>query len=119
MTQVRIKIGPRHRQHVLGGIDTGRAVIERCKKFQHAAGAGAEIEQTLERPRPQCFEHGAFDRILGHMQPADGVPRFREDSGGGWVTADYMMMPGSASLSGFFVGLLAADGRGSFSTVPT
>ena len=45
-----------------------------AEQFEDAPGAGAEIDQKIERPLAQRLVHGRFDVALGDMQRADLVP---------------------------------------------
>ena len=45
-----------------------------AEQFQHAAGAGAEIEQRAERPVGERLADRALDRLVGDVQLADAVP---------------------------------------------
>ena len=44
------------------------------EQLEHAAGAGAEVDEQLERSRAQRLGHGRLDLGLGDMQGADAVP---------------------------------------------
>ena len=46
----------------------------RAEQFEHAARAGAEIEQRADRPVGERGLDRALDRGIGHMQAADAVP---------------------------------------------
>ncbi len=48
--------------------------MSRRKQFEHAAGAGAEIEQRADRPVGERGADGVFDRGVGDMELADAVP---------------------------------------------
>ncbi len=69
-----VKPRARQRQHVEREIKSEPARDVGAEQFQHAAGAGAEIEQRFDRP---VGDRG-LDRFLhggvGHMQLADAVP---------------------------------------------
>ncbi len=49
-------------------------VGERRQNFEHAAGAGAEIEHGVERGGPDRLEDRRLDALLGEMQGAHFVP---------------------------------------------
>jgi hypothetical protein len=61
-------------QHVVIEIEAERAFRAGSKQFENAAGAGAEIDEQRERPRPKRLAHGGFDLILRHMKRADRIP---------------------------------------------
>ena len=44
------------------------------EQFEHAAGAGAEIEQRTERPVGERRDDRLLDRLVGDVQLADAVP---------------------------------------------
>ena len=48
--------------------------MSRAEQFEHAAGAGAEIEQRAERLVGERRADRCFDRGVGDMQLADAVP---------------------------------------------
>ena len=48
--------------------------MSRAEQFEHAAGAGAEIEQRAERPVGERVADRGLDRRVGDMQLADAVP---------------------------------------------
>ena len=51
------QVGARQREHVAVGVDADGAPDMRAEEFQHAAGAGAEIEQRL-RSEPRRRRRG-------------------------------------------------------------
>ena len=55
-------------------IEAERARGAGAEQFEDAAGAGAEIDEKIERPLAQRRVHGRFDVALGDMQRADLVP---------------------------------------------
>ena len=69
-----LEAGAGEQQHVERQIDAEAALEIGAEHFQHAAGAGAEIEQRAERPLRQRLADRAFDRLVGDMQLADAVP---------------------------------------------
>jgi len=80
---------PRQRQHVERQIESEAALDIGGEQFQHAAGAGAEIEQRTDR---RVAERGAdrlFDRGVGDVQPADAIPF-------GGVAAEIVLRGGGA-----------------------
>ena len=68
------EIGTCHREHGMAGIESHCATGTRCQQLQHAAGAGAEIDEIADPRRSQGIEHGSLDHRLGRMQGADAVP---------------------------------------------
>ncbi len=71
----------RQRQHVERQIEAEAALDVGGEEFEHAPGAGAEIEQ---RPDRLVGERGAdrlFDRGVGDVQLADAVPLARRGAG--------------------------------------
>ena len=69
-----LEAGARQQQHVERQIDAEPALDDRAEQFQHAAGAGAEIEQRAERPVGERVADRVLDRLVGDMQLADAVP---------------------------------------------
>ena len=69
-----IKPRARQRQHVERKIKTEAALYARTKHFQHAAGAGAEIEQRFHWPVGDRGLDRFLNRGVGDMQFADAVP---------------------------------------------
>ena len=55
-------------------VDPDRARGARGEKLEHAAGAGAEIEQIAERLHADHGDQRRFDPLLRRMQRADLVP---------------------------------------------
>ena len=49
----------------------------------------------IENPAGSVLVSCGRTRVLCCASIEDGVPRFRRDSGGGWVTAEYAMLPAS------------------------
>ncbi len=64
----------RQRQHVERQIEAEPALDLRPEQLEHAAGAGAEIEQRAHRRRRQRRGDRLLDRRVGDMQLADAVP---------------------------------------------
>ena len=65
---------PRDEQHVERQIDPEPALDLRPEQFEHAAGAGAEIEQRTERPLGQRRADRVLDRRIGDVQAPDAIP---------------------------------------------
>ena len=80
--------------------------ISRAEQFEHAAGAGAEIEQRAERLVGERGADGAFDRRVGDVQLADAVPfggvgaEIGLRGGGARLPAPRRAAPGRARWSG-------------------
>jgi ribonuclease PH len=49
----------------------------------------------LENAEGSCLVHFGRTRVLCVATFSEGVPRFKKDSGEGWVTAEYAMLPRS------------------------
>ena len=62
-----------------------------AEQFEHAAGAGAEIEQRAERPVGERGADRGLDRVVGDVQLADAVPL-------GGVLAEIGLRGGGARL---------------------
>ena len=75
MAQPRpIEPRPRQRQHVERQIEAEAALEIGAEQFEHAAGAGAEIEQRAERPVGERRADRLLDRLVGDVKLADAVP---------------------------------------------
>ena len=61
-------------EHRRALVDADRALGERGEQFEHAAGAGAEVEQRVKRRVADEREDRRLDALLGRMQGADAVP---------------------------------------------
>ena len=70
----RGRAGARKRQHVGRQVDAEAALDLRPEQFEHAPGAGAEIEQRAERPVGSAARIAASTGVVGDMQLADAVP---------------------------------------------
>ena len=64
----------RQQQHVERQIEAEPALDLRAEQFEHAPGAGAEVEQRAERLAGERRADRLFDRCVGHVQLADAVP---------------------------------------------
>jgi hypothetical protein len=71
---VLVEIGARHAQHVAAGIDADGATIEPGEQFEDTAGAGAKIEQRIDRLAAEQPDDGRVDLFVGGMQAAKLVP---------------------------------------------
>ena len=49
----------------------------------------------LENAEGSCLAHFGRTRVLCVASVSEGVPKFKKDSGEGWVTAEYAMLPRS------------------------
>ena len=76
-----------------------------AEQFEDAPGAGAEIDQKVERPLAQRLVHGGLDLAFGHMERANPVPlgRVRLEVGLGRL--------GARLLHGFRAGAVAVNGQ--------
>ena len=61
-------------QHGRAQVDAETPPIALAEQLEHAARAGAEIDEKLERSGSQRVRHGRLDVRLGHVQGADAVP---------------------------------------------
>lgn len=64
----------RQEQHVERQIEAEAAFDFRAEQFEHAAGAGAEVEQRAERLVAERLADRRFDGLVGNVQFADAVP---------------------------------------------
>ncbi len=64
----------RQQQHVERQVDAEPALDRGAEQFQHPPGAGAEIEQRLERLAGKRCDDRLFHRLVGGMQLAEAVP---------------------------------------------
>ena len=64
----------RQRQHVERQIEAEPALDIAGEQFEHAPGAGAEIEQRADRLVAERGADRVFDRGVGDMELADAVP---------------------------------------------
>ena len=64
----------RQEQHVEREVETEPALDLRTVQFEHAPGAGAEVEQRAERFAGKRGADRGFDRVVGDVQLADAVP---------------------------------------------
>ena len=69
-----IQSRPGERQHVERQIKPEPALNVAGEKFEHAAGAGAKIEQRADRLFGECLADRAFHGGVGGMELADPVP---------------------------------------------
>ena len=82
----------RQRQHVERQIDAEAALDVGAEQFEHAPGAGAEIEQRAERLVGERIGDRAFDCGVGDVQLADAIPF-------GGVGAEIFLRGGCARLA--------------------
>ncbi len=68
------EIGARDRQHRVARVQSDGARCARSQQLEHAAGAGAEIEQIDDRLVAKRFENRVLDHVLGRMKGAQAVP---------------------------------------------
>jgi hypothetical protein len=64
----------RERQHVEREIEAEAALDLRPEQFEHAPGAGAEIEQRAYRGLRQGADDCLLDRLVGDVELANAVP---------------------------------------------
>jgi hypothetical protein len=58
----------------MGKVKPEPALDLRTEHFQHAAGAGAEIEERTKRPIAERRADGGFDLFIGNVKLADTIP---------------------------------------------
>jgi hypothetical protein len=68
------EVGAGDRQHGVARIDADGAQRARADELQHAAGAGAKVEEGADRAVADCIPDGSLHRLLRRMQRADAVP---------------------------------------------
>ena len=69
-----VKPGARERKHVERHVEAEPAFDRRSEQFQHAPGAGAEIEQRAQLSARERAGDGCFDGLVGNMQLANAIP---------------------------------------------
>src|SRR5262249_1118948 len=65
----------RKQQHVERKIESEAALDFRAEQFEHASRSGPQVKQGAERPVGECGADGFLDRMVGHVQFSDTVPR--------------------------------------------
>jgi len=53
------------------------------------------VPDFIENPAGSVLVSCGRTRVLCNASVEDGVPKFRRDTGGGWLTAEYSMLPAS------------------------
>ena len=61
-------------KHRVAEVEADAALVAVGEQLEDAPGAGAEIDQQLERTVPQRLDDGLLDVVLGDMQGANAVP---------------------------------------------
>ncbi len=69
-----LELGPGIGEHGRAAVEAEAAPKAAGEQLQHAARAGAEVDQQVEGPAAQHPRDGGFDLALGQMQRADAVP---------------------------------------------
>ncbi len=72
-----LEIDARHGEHLARQIDAERALDARRHHFEHAPGAGADVEQVVDRLVGQELDQRRLDLALADMERADAVPVLR------------------------------------------
>ena len=68
--QLHARVG----QHVMAEIKAEGAIGAGREQFEHAPGAGAEVDEERERPLAEGFVDSGLDLLLGDVERADSVP---------------------------------------------
>ena len=87
-----VEPGAGERQHVERQIEAEAALDVGCEQFEHAAGAGAEIEQRADRLVGKRRADRFLDGGVGDVQLADAVPF-------GGVAAEIILRGGGAGAA--------------------
>ena len=75
MRQARpLQLGARVGQHRGTEVQADAAAEARREQLQHPAGAGADVDQQIERARAQRRRHGRLHVCFRHVQRANLVP---------------------------------------------
>ncbi len=69
------------------------------------------IREYLIHPAGSCLASFGDTKVICTATIEEGVPRFLEESGSGWITAEYAMLPGSTGGGRKRRELLKRDGR--------
>ena len=69
------------------------------------------IRNYLMHPAGSCLASFGDTKVICTASIESGVPRFLEESGSGWITAEYAMLPGSTGGGRKRRELLKRDGR--------
>ena len=69
-----VQVGTGHRQHFAREIDAHRAPDARTEQLEHAAGAGADIEQIPDAVVRKEIDQRPLDLFLVHIERADVIP---------------------------------------------
>lgn len=69
------------------------------------------IRNYLMHPAGSCLASFGDTKVICTASVESGVPRFLEESGSGWLTAEYAMLPGSTGGGRKRRELLKRDGR--------
>jgi hypothetical protein len=69
-----LEVGARDGEHLVGQVDALDAPCTGSKKREHPAGAGAEVDDEVERAAACGGEHGFLDVGVGIVQRAQPVP---------------------------------------------
>ncbi len=65
---------PRHGEHFAARIDADAALVAVGQHFQHAPGAGAQVDQRINAPFAHCLDDSGFHCLFRHMQRLEQVP---------------------------------------------
>ena len=70
-----VEIGPRDRQHVMRQVQAFRVLCMRSEKGQHAASAGAQVDQTFKSAIADLMQDRGIDIGFRIMERAQPIPR--------------------------------------------
>jgi hypothetical protein len=73
-----LEVGAGDGQHGMARIEADGAARPRPEELQHAAGAGAEVEEAADRLRADGVEDRGLDLVLGGVERAQPVPVRRQ-----------------------------------------
>src|SRR5262244_3116122 len=93
-----VELGAGIGQHGWAQVDAETASISVAEELEHAAGAGAQVEEEVEGSGPQHLRKDGFNMGFGHVQGADPIPfsRMRLEVGLGRRLALYPQGLGAA-----------------------
>ena len=70
----RLQPRPRARQHLAAEVKAETAPDARGEDLEHPPGAGADVEEIVNRPAAEQMEERCFDLGLGNVEPANLIP---------------------------------------------
>ena len=72
-----VQLGAGEAEHFGAAINAGAVAGFGPKQLDHAAGAGADIDQPVDCMTAQCRAHGVFHDRFGNVEGPDSVPVLR------------------------------------------